>query len=78
MALENMEEGIKKPGGAERLNAKLRELWAQIGAMEAAKERNRLRGDAIGNEGESKWVIADQEGLQRLAEVSILTQASIS
>ena len=62
--LESLEEEIRKPGGVGRLKGKLSELWAVIGAIEAARERERKSG-----ENTVEWAVVDSDGLQRLAQV---------
>lgn len=69
--LEALEDDIRKPGGAGRLKAKLSELWALVGAMEATRERNGLRR-GIDGEGGGSWTVVDQDGLQRITQVIIL------
>lgn len=64
--LETLEEDIRRPGGIGRLKGKLSELWAIIGAIEAAKERERKSG-----ENGVEWAVVDPEGLQRLTQVSV-------
>lgn len=70
--LEEVGEEVKRGGGGNgvgRLKAKLGELWAVIGALEAAREREGLgaRG-GDGNEG-IEWAVVDQQGLQKIAQV---------
>ena len=73
-ALEGVEEVVKRGGGGGnsvgvgKLKAKLGELWAVIGAVEAARERESVRRG--GDKGEGvEWAVVDQEGLQRIAQV---------
>lgn len=62
--LESIEEEIRRPGGVGRLKGKLSELWAVVGAIEAARERERK------NNGNSvEWSVVDSEGMQQLTQV---------
>lgn len=63
--LESLEEEIRKPGGVGRLKSKLSELWAVIGAIEAARGRERKNGES-----NVEWAVVDSDGLQRLAQAS--------
>lgn len=49
-----------------RMRGKLNELWALVGAVTAAKERDRrTRTDA-----NIEWAVADEDGLERIVQVS--------
>jgi nuclear pore complex protein Nup54 len=50
-----------------RLKGKLNELWALIGAVNAARERG--GGKNVGSSGE--WAVVDEEGLTQIAQVSL-------
>jgi nuclear pore complex protein Nup54 len=39
LALEEIEEEIRRPGGMSKMRGKLNELWALVGAINAARER---------------------------------------
>jgi nuclear pore complex protein Nup54 len=56
---DEVQRGLGGGGGRGRVN----ELWALLGAVKAAKER-----DAGGRDG-VEWKVVDQEGLERLAMV---------
>ncbi len=62
--LESFEEEIRRPGGVGRLKGKLGEFWAIIGSIEAARERERKKGESA-----VEWAVVDQEGLQNLTQV---------
>lgn len=48
-----------------RMRGKLNELWALIGAVKAARER-----DAKGvSDGNVEWAVVDEEGLAQIAQV---------
>ena len=49
-----------------RLKGKLNELWALIGALNAARERG--GGKNAGPSGE--WAVVDEEGLAQITQVS--------
>ena len=70
--LEEIEEEVRRGGGGNgvgRLKAKLGELWAVVGAVEAAREREGVgRGKGDGSES-VEWAVVDPEGLQRIAQV---------
>ena len=61
--LEEIEEEVKKG----RLKGKLNELWALIGAVNAARERGGSKN--AGSSGE--WAVVDEEGLTQIAQVSL-------
>lgn len=63
--LESIDEEIRRPGGIGKLKGKLSELWAILGAIEAARERERKN-----RENNVEWAVVDPEGLQRLTQVS--------
>ena len=62
--LENLDEELRRPGGVGRLKGKISELWAMIGAIEAARDRERKN-----KEPSVEWAIVDPEGMQRLTQV---------
>jgi nuclear pore complex protein Nup54 len=57
--LEEIEEEVRRG----RIKGKLNELWALIGAVNAARER----GSTSGTNGE--WAVVDEEGLTQIAQV---------
>jgi nuclear pore complex protein Nup54 len=65
VALEEIEEDIKRPGGMSKMRGKLNELWALVGAINAARERGRKAG----LDGASDWTVVDEEGLKQIAQV---------
>ncbi|KLO18943.1 hypothetical protein SCHPADRAFT_95068 [Schizopora paradoxa] len=71
--LESLEEEIRRPGGVGRLKGKLSEFWAIIGSIEAARERERKKGESS-----VEWAVVDQEGLKNLTQVLIEQQNGIA
>ena len=65
VALEEMEEDLRKPGGMSKMKSKLNELWALVGAINAARER----GKKAGNDGAVEWTVVDDEGLKQITQV---------
>jgi nuclear pore complex protein Nup54 len=61
--LEEIEEDLKRG----RIKGKLNELWALIGAVNAARERG--GGKNVGAGGE--WAVVDEEGLAQISQVSL-------
>ncbi|KAF8065006.1 nucleoporin complex subunit 54-domain-containing protein [Lyophyllum atratum] len=59
--LEEIEEEVRRG----RIRGKLNELWALIGAINAASERG--RGGGGGGQGE--WAVVDEEGLAQIAQI---------
>jgi len=47
-----------------RIRGKLNELWALIGAINAASERGRGSGG-----GQGEWAVVDEEGLAQIAQI---------
>lgn len=47
------------------MRGKLNELWALVGAVSAARERDRKGG----SEGNVEWAVVDDEGLAQIAQV---------
>lgn len=60
-ALEQIDEEVRRPGGAGRIRGKLNELWALVGAVNAPRERRA---------GGVEWTVVDEEGLAQIARVS--------
>lgn len=48
-----------------KLRTKLNELWALVGAINAARERGRKAG----GEGAVEWTVVDEEGLKQITQV---------
>ena len=65
VALEEMEEDLRRPGGMSKMRSKLNELWALVGAINAARER----GKKAGGEGAVEWTVVDGEGLKQITQV---------
>ena len=65
VTLEEMEEDLRKPGGMSKMKSKLNELWALVGAINAARER----GKKAGNDGAVEWTVVDDEGLKQITQV---------
>lgn len=63
-ALEEIDEEVRRPGGTGRIRGKLNELWALVGAVTAARERDR-RSSGAGVE----WTVVDEDGLAQIAQV---------
>ncbi|PCH36755.1 hypothetical protein WOLCODRAFT_140567 [Wolfiporia cocos MD-104 SS10] len=70
-ALEDIEQEIRRPGGTGRMRGKLNELWALVGAVTAARERDR-RGGSV------EWAVVDDEGLSRLTQILAMEQAGLA
>ena len=60
-----MEEDLRRPGGMSKMKSKLNELWALVGAINAARER----GKKAGGEGTVEWTVVDEEGLKQITQV---------
>ncbi|KAJ8700611.1 hypothetical protein PTI98_003624 [Pleurotus ostreatus] len=67
--LEEIEEELKRGRGKGKIN----ELWALVGAINAAKER--ATGGGSNSSGE--WVVVDEEGLSQIAGVLSEQQAGL-
>lgn len=65
-----MEEDLRRPGGMSKMRSKLNELWALVGAINAARER----GKKARGEGAVEWAVVDEEGLKQITQVRILRQ----
>jgi len=72
VALEEIEEEIKRPGGMSKMRGKLNELWALVGAVNAARERGRKAG----LDGTSEWTVVDEEGLKQISQVGFSSMNS--
>jgi nuclear pore complex protein Nup54 len=73
LALEEIEEEIRRPGGMSKMRGKLNELWALVGAINAARERGRR----VGLDGASEWTVVDEEGLKQIAQILSNQQAGL-
>lgn len=62
MALEDIDEEVRRPGGIGKMRAKLNELWALVGALSASREQDAKEGGA-------GWAVVDEDGLERIAQV---------
>ena len=69
-ALEEIDEEVRRPGGTGRIRGKLNELWALVGAVTAARERDR-RSSGAGVE----WTVVDEDGLAQIAQVRFRSAA---
>ncbi|KAG8216116.1 nucleoporin complex subunit 54-domain-containing protein [Butyriboletus roseoflavus] len=73
VALEEMEEDLRRPGGMSKMRSKLNELWALVGAINAAMER----GKKAGGEGAVEWTVVDEEGLKQITQILSDQQAGL-
>ncbi|KAF8558659.1 hypothetical protein OG21DRAFT_1455256 [Imleria badia] len=73
VALEEMEEDLRRPGGMSKMRSKLNELWALVGAINAARER----GKKAGGEGAVEWTVVDEEGLKQITQILSDQQAGL-
>lgn len=48
-----------------KMRSKLNELWALVGAINAARER----GKKAGGEGAVEWTVVDEDGLKQITQV---------
>lgn len=62
VALERIDEDVRRPGGLGKMRGKLNELWALLGAVNAARERDRLNGNV-------EWAVVDEDGLGQITQV---------
>lgn len=62
VALEKIDEEVRRPGGLGKMRGKLNELWALLGAVNAARERDRANGNV-------EWAVVDEEGLGQITQV---------
>ncbi|KAL7284788.1 hypothetical protein ACG7TL_002095 [Trametes sanguinea] len=70
-ALEEIDEEVRRPGGTGRIRGKLNELWALVGAVSAARERDRKAGGV-------EWAVVDEEGLAQLTQILADEQAGLA
>lgn len=56
---------LEEGAGMARMGARMNELWAAVGTVQAARERSRREG--AGNSVE--WAVVDEEGLATIAQV---------
>jgi len=52
------------------MRSKLNELWALLGAVNAARERDRMNGNV-------EWAVVDDEGLSQIAQILADEQAGL-
>ncbi|KAJ3490044.1 hypothetical protein NLI96_g1728 [Meripilus lineatus] len=71
VALEKIDEEVRRPGGIGKLRGKLNELWALLGAVNAARERDRMNGGI-------EWAVVDEEGLGHIAKILAEEQAGLA
>ncbi|KAH9925020.1 nucleoporin complex subunit 54-domain-containing protein [Epithele typhae] len=69
-ALEELDEEVRRPGGTGRIRGKLNELWALVGAVSAARDRDRRAGRV-------EWTVVDEDGLAQIAQVLADEQAGL-
>ncbi|KAH8102050.1 hypothetical protein BXZ70DRAFT_49810 [Cristinia sonorae] len=69
--LQEIAEDIKRPGGLGKMRGKLNELWALIGALNAAKERDR-------KDNSTGWAVVDEDGLAQIAQILANEQAGLA
>jgi len=67
VALDEIEEQVRGPGVG-HIRGKLNELWALVGAVNAARERGRKNG-AGPTDGNMEWAVVDDEGLSQITQV---------
>ncbi|KAL4243379.1 hypothetical protein ABKN59_010860 [Abortiporus biennis] len=76
-ALENIEVEIRGNGAAAgrgglgKMRGKLNELWALLGAVNAARERDRVNGNV-------EWAVVDEDGLAQIAQILSDEQAGLA
>ncbi|KAI0767643.1 nucleoporin complex subunit 54-domain-containing protein [Fomes fomentarius] len=70
-ALEEIDEEVRRPGGTGRIRGKLNELWALVGAVTAARERDCKSGGV-------EWAVVDEAGLAQIAQVLAEEQAGLA
>lgn len=73
VALEEIEEEVRRPGGTSKMRGKLNELWALVGAVNAARER----GKKVGVDGPTEWTVVDEEGLKQIAQILVDQHAGL-
>jgi len=73
-ALEEIDEEIRRPGGMGRMRGKLNELWALVGAISAAREREQKGGA----DGSVEWAVVDEDGLAQIAQILAEQQAGLA
>ncbi|KAI0922755.1 hypothetical protein AcV5_009647 [Taiwanofungus camphoratus] len=70
-ALEDIDQEIRRPGGIGRMRGKLNELWALVGAVNAARERDRKAGAV-------EWAVVDDEGLGQIVQILAEEQTGLA
>ncbi|KAI0074259.1 hypothetical protein K474DRAFT_1601794, partial [Panus rudis PR-1116 ss-1] len=71
VALEDIDEEVRRPGGIGKMRAKLNELWALVGALNAAREQDAKEG-GVG------WAVVDEDGLNQIAQILAEEQAGLA
>ena len=64
VALEEIDDEVRRPGGMGKMRGKLNELWALVDAVRAARERSR-------RDGAVEWAVVDDEGLGQITQVCL-------
>ncbi|KAG5644492.1 hypothetical protein DXG03_008319 [Asterophora parasitica] len=70
--LEDIEEEVRRG----RIRGKLNELWALVGAVNAASERGGNGGN--GGSGQGEWAVVDEEGLAQIAQILMEQQNGLA
>lgn len=65
-SLEEIEEELRRG----RIQGRLNELWARLGAIGAGAER-------IGSGSEAEWAVVDEEGLAQIAQILLEQQTGL-
>lgn len=63
-ALEDIDQELRRPGGTGRIRGKLNELWALVGAVNAAREQRDRKTSGV------EWAVVDEDGLAQITQVS--------
>ncbi|KAL1745986.1 nucleoporin complex subunit 54-domain-containing protein [Schizophyllum fasciatum] len=69
-ALEEVGEDLAHGQGGGRMRAKLNELWALVGVLSAARERQ--------VSGAGEWAVVDEEGLARIGQILADQQSGLA
>ncbi|KAI0772999.1 nucleoporin complex subunit 54-domain-containing protein [Trametes elegans] len=69
--LEEIDDEVRRPGGTGRIRGKLNELWALVGAVSAARERDRKASGV-------EWTVVDEDGLAQIAQILADEQAGLA
>ncbi|TRM67065.1 nucleoporin complex subunit 54-domain-containing protein [Schizophyllum amplum] len=68
--LEEIGEDLSRGQGGGRMRAKLNELWALVGVLSAARERQVT--------GAGEWAVVDEEGLARIGQILADQQSGLA